>query len=110
MKSLKMMFGIGVLALGVAGAADSAYKVKLYDSLWIGQTELKAGDYKVEMQGDKAMFTMGKSMVEIPATIATNEKKFASSAVTTDGKQLIEIDFGGTTMKLLFGNPVQAAK
>jgi hypothetical protein len=110
MKSLKMMFGIGVLALGVAGAADSTYKVKLYDSLWIGQTELKAGDYKVEMQGDKAMFTMGKSTVEVPVTMGTNEKKFPTNAVTTDGKQIIEIDLGGTTAKMMFGNPVQAAK
>jgi len=110
MKSLKMMFGIGALALGVAGAADSAYKVKLYDSLWIGQTELKAGDYKVETQGDKAMFTMGKSTVEVPVTMGTNEKKFPTNAITADGKQLIEIDFGGTTAKMMFGSPVQAAK
>jgi len=109
MKSLKMMFGIGVLALGVASAA-SAYKVTLYQPLMIGTTELKAGEYKVEMQGDKAMFTMGKSTVEVPATMGTNEKKFSSNAVTTDGKQIVEIDFGGTTAKMIFGSPVQAAK
>jgi hypothetical protein len=101
MKSLKMMLGIGVLALGVASAA-SVYKVTLYNSLWIGQTELKAGDYKVEMQGNKAMFISGKNTVEVPATMATNEKKYPSNAMTTDGKQIVEIDFGGTTAKMMF--------
>ena len=101
MKSLKMMFGIGVFAVGVASAA-SVYKVTLYNSMWIGQTELRAGDYKVEMQGDKATFTSGKNTVEVPATMGTNEKKFPSSAVTADGKQIVEIDFGGTTAKMTF--------
>jgi len=101
MKLLKMMFGIGVLALGVASAA-SVYKVTLYNSLWIGQTELKAGDYKVEMQGDKATFTDGRNTVEVPATMGTNDKKYPSNAMTTDGKQIVEIDFGGTTAKMMF--------
>jgi hypothetical protein len=109
MKSLKMMFGIGVLALGIASAAP-VYKVTLYDSLWVGQTELKPGDYKVEMQGSQAMFTKGKESVGVPATMGTNPKKFSSSAVTTNGKQIVEIDFGGSTAKLTFGNAVQAAK
>jgi hypothetical protein len=110
MKSLKMMFGIGMFALGMASAAASGYSVTLYDSLWVGTTELKPGDYKVEMQGDKAIFKLGKSSVEVPATMGSSEKKFANNAVTADGKQLIEIDFKGTTSKMLFGSPVQAAK
>jgi hypothetical protein len=109
MKSLKMMFGIGVFALGVASAA-SGYSVKLYEPLMVGTTELKPGDYKVEMEGDKAVFKMGKTTIEVPATMATSEKKFASNSVSADGKQLIEIDFAGTTAKMLFGAPVQAAK
>ena len=109
MKFAKMMFGISVLALGVASAA-SGYSVKLYDTLMVGTTELKAGDYKVEMDGDKAVFKMGKSSIEVPATMGTSEKKFPSTTITADGKQLTEIDFGGTTAKMLFGSPVQAAK
>ena len=109
MKSMKMMFGIGVLALGVASAA-SGYSVKLFEPVMVGTTELKPGDYKVEMQGDKAVFKSSKGTVEVPATMATSEKKFPMNSVSADGKQLTEIDFGGTTSKLLFGNPVQAAK
>jgi hypothetical protein len=101
MKSIKMIFGIGVLALGVANAA-SGYSVTLRDSLWIGQTELKPGDYKVEMDGDKAVFTARKTSIQVPAKMETNEKKFASTAVSTEGKQIVEIDFGGSTAKMVF--------
>ena len=102
MKLFKTMFGIGVLALGVASAA-SAYSVTLYDSLMIGQTELKPGEYKVEMDGDKAVFKSGKNTFEVPAKMSTSDKKFASNSVVTEGKQIVEIDFKGSTSKMMFG-------
>jgi hypothetical protein len=43
----------------VASAASS-YKFKLDAPLSIGRTELKAGEYQVEMQGDKAVFKSAK--------------------------------------------------
>ena len=33
-----------------------AEKVTLPTSMWVGGTELKAGDYKVELRGDKVSF------------------------------------------------------
>jgi hypothetical protein len=30
---------------------------------------LKAGEYKVEMQGDKAVLKSGKTTIEVPATM-----------------------------------------
>ena len=103
MKFMKMTIGLGVLALGIASAASS-YSLKLYDSVWIGTTQLKAGDYKVEIQGDKAVFKMGKSVVEIPATMGTGEHKFASTSYVSDNSKVVEIDLGGTTSKILFGS------
>ena len=63
----RLAFGVATVALGVASAA-STYKVQLDAPLSIGTTELKAGEYKVEMQGDKAVFKNGKTTIEVPAS------------------------------------------
>ena len=98
-----LAFGVAVLALGVASAASS-YKVKLDAPLSIGNTELKAGEYKVEMQGDKAVFKSGKTVIEVPATMGKTERKYYRTSVVTAGSKLQEIDFGGTTESMLFNS------
>ncbi len=103
MKLMKVTFSLATLALGVASAASS-YNVKLYDPMWIGSTQLKAGDYKVEMQGDKAVFKSGKNVVEVPATMGTVDKKFSATSFVSEKAQLQEIDLGGTTSKILFSS------
>ena len=102
MKFTKVTFGLATLALGIASAASS-YTVKLYDSMWIGGTQLKAGEYKVEMQNDKVLFKMGKNVTEIPATFGTNDKKYGSTSFVSENSKVVEIDLGGTTSKILFG-------
>ena len=102
MKLTKVTFGLAALTLGIASAASS-YSVKLYNSLWIGGTELKPGEYKVEMQGDKAVFKTGKSVVEVPATLSKNDKKYSSTSLVSESSKLLEIDFGGTRAKIFFG-------
>ena len=108
MKALKLTFGLAALALGIANAASS-YKVKVFTPVWVGSTEIKAGEYKVEMMGDKALFKLGKSTVEVPATFAANERKYMSNALVTEGKQLVEIDLGGTADKIVFASAVNTA-
>lgn len=101
MKALKLTFGLAVLALGMANAA-SIYKVKVFQPVWVGSTELKAGEYKVEMMGDKAVFTSGNCTVEIPATFAASDQKYKATAIVTEGKQLVELEFAGTMDKIVF--------
>jgi hypothetical protein len=62
------------LAIGIASAA-TPYDVTLLDPVSVGKTELKAGDYKVEMQGDKAVFTSGKKSIAIPATLGKEAER-----------------------------------
>ena len=103
---MKLTFGLTTLALGFASAASS-HSVDLRHSVTIGSTELQAGSYKVEMQGDKAVFKAGKNVVEVPATLGTSDKKYTTTGIVTDGQKLIEIDFGGTTEKILFSAEAQ---
>ncbi len=98
----KLVFGVATVALAVAGAASSSYKVTLDAPLSIGSTELKAGEYKVEMQGGKAVFKTGKTVIEVPATMGKSEHKYYRTGVVTEGSKLQEIDFGGTTENILF--------
>ena len=97
----KLAFGVSTVALGLASAA-APYKVKIEAPLSIGSTELKAGEYKVEMQGDKAVFKTGKTVIEVPATTGKSEHKYYRTSVVTEGSKLQEIDFGGTTESILF--------
>ena len=97
----RLAFAVATVALGVASGASS-YKVKLNAPLSIGSTELKAGEYEVEMQGDKAVFRSGKTVIEVPATMGKSEHKYRWTSVVTEGSKLQEIDFGGTTESILF--------
>ena len=86
--------------------AASSYTVKLTDSTWVGATEIKAGEYKVQIEGDKAQFKMGKTVIEVPAKMETNDTKYSTTQFGTrviGGKnRLEEIDFGRTTSRIVF--------
>ncbi len=90
-----------LLTLGIASAADP-YNVTVLDAVQVGKTELKPGDYKVEMQGDKAVFTIGKKTVVVPATLSKGEQPFASTVFISQHSKLKEIDLGGTQDKIVF--------
>jgi phenylpropionate dioxygenase-like ring-hydroxylating dioxygenase large terminal subunit len=106
MKMNKLMLGACVFSLGIATAASS-YHVKIVDSTWIGQTELKPGEYDVKVDdAGKVTFKMGKNVIEAPAKVETNASKFSDTMMNTktvNGQsQLKELDLGGTKSKLTF--------
>ena len=105
MKFMKVTFGFTALALGLASAAES-YNVDLKKSVTIGSAQLQPGRYKVEMQGDKAVFKAGKNVVEVPATLGKSDQKFGTTGIVTVGPKLVEIDLGGTSDKILFSQAV----
>ncbi len=93
---------LSTLALGIATAASS-YTVTFADAVSAGGIQLNAGNYKVEMPGDKAIFKQGKKTVEVPATLqTTNEKYSSTSAIIGAGSKLKEIDLSGTKTKVVF--------
>jgi len=107
-KVLAAMFVIGI---GVASAASS-YHVTLYKPTTVNGTQLKAGEVKVELQGDKVVFKQGKTSVESNVTVQNGNQKFDSSSVGYNGdtpNQLQEIRLGGTSTKLLFDSGSKTA-
>jgi len=101
MKLSKLTLSFGIFALAVASAASN-YSVTLNTPTWVGQTQLKPGDYKVAVEGDKAVFKSGKSTVaEAPAAVEQNAKKYTATTLDTTGAKLQEIHVGGTTVKIV---------
>jgi hypothetical protein len=100
----KFVLTFAILALAVASAAT--YRVTLFQPSVVKGNELKAGDYRLNVQNDKVTIVNGKHSVEVPVKIENVEQKYDSTAVRYSdegGKTTIsEIRLGGTKTKLVF--------
>jgi hypothetical protein len=108
MKMSKLMLSFGTFALAIASAASS-YHFSIFQPSFVAGKELKPGDYKIELNGDKATIKVGKQMIEAPVKVENGTEKFVETSVryntATDGKMTVtEIRLGGTTTKLVFNN------
>ena len=103
----KILFGFATLALAVASAASN-YRVTLFQPSMINGTELKPGDYKIEVKDNKAVVKGGKNVVEADVKMETANEKFSTTSVRytqADGKYKVqEIRLGGTNSKIVFNN------
>ena len=103
----KLALSFSVFALAIASAASS-YNVTLYQPSIVNGTELKPGEYKVEVKDNNAVLSKGRQSVQAPVKTETAETKFSSTSVrysNGDGKyRLQEIRIGGTNTKLVFTN------
>jgi hypothetical protein len=93
------------LAAGMAFASAKSFTLTLFEPAMIGGTELKAGDYKFELQDQKIVIKHGRETTEAAVKVETSGSKYPSTAVTyanADGKNKIEeIRLGGTNMRLV---------
>jgi hypothetical protein len=97
-----ILFAVAGLALAYA----KSYTMSLYQPAMVGNTQLKAGDYQVELVDQKAVITRGKLRAEAPVKVETAGNKFDSTNVSLSSgsgtPRIREIDLGGTTTKLMF--------
>jgi len=103
---MKKVLLFACLLAGVAFASTKKYSITLYAPTMIGGTELKAGDYKFELQNQKiVILNNGKETTEASVKVETGDTKYASTSATfanADGKNKLEqICVGGTNMKLV---------
>jgi hypothetical protein len=101
-KKVALVFAI--LALAVASA--ETFKVKLFQPCVVQGTELKPGEYTLDLKADKLVMASGKQSVETAVKVETSGTKFNQTVVryaTAEGKLAIqEIRVGGTKTKLVF--------
>lgn len=96
-----VLLGFASIALAVASAASS-YKVTFYQPVMVNGSELKPGDYKVEVKDKMAVISQGKSSTEAPVTVQNDNQKFNRTAVRLNGNQVEEIRIGGTNTRIVF--------
>ena len=60
----------------LAAAGMKTYTVKLLEPAMLGGTQLKAGEYQIQVDGDKAVLRSGKGAVETPVKVETGGSKY----------------------------------
>lgn len=102
----RLVFLFAVLAMAVASART--YSLTLFQPSVLNGTELKPGDYKLEVQDQKIVIRSGAQTAEASVKAETNGEKYRATSVrysSENGKSRIsEIRLGGTRLKLLLNN------
>lgn len=104
-KLFLLYFSIG---LAVAGAASNDYKVTLSSPTWVGTTQLSPGDYRIQVEDNRAVIkSRNRQVAEAPARIETSPQKYSLtslSIVQEDNKPVLkEVRVGGTTTRIVIG-------
>lgn len=105
---------LSVIAVAaVAMAAGKSYNVKLYSTAMVGTTELKPGEYKIEVNDQTAVIKSGKKVLKETAVKVENvDEKYPSTTVrlgTGEKPQIQEIRLAGAKTKLVFAGSGSAS-
>jgi hypothetical protein len=94
--------------LGLSLAYAKSYHVVLYEKSVLGSTELKPGDYTIELKDQQVLVRNGKVEAQAPVKVENDAHKYATTTVrynNGNGQYKIqEIRLGGTNMKLVLNN------
>jgi hypothetical protein len=103
-RSLLIVGALTLSSLGVASA--KTFDVILAAPAMAGSTELKAGEYKLKVEGTQAIFTDGSKSFTVPVKVENADHKFGQTSVETTNQNGMDniqaIDLGGSNTKLEF--------
>ncbi len=93
----------------VAAASAATYNVQLLEPTVVNGNVLKAGEYKLEVNQDTAVFKSGKKTTEAKVKVQTADQKFGATSFRYDrgndgSMKLQEVRIGGSTTRLVFEN------
>ena len=104
MKKLVITFAL----LGLSLAQAKSFHVTLYEKSVLGSTELKPGDYTIELKDQQVFVKNGKQEAQAMVKVENESSKYGTTTVrysNGDGRYHIqEIRLGGTNMKLVVSN------
>jgi hypothetical protein len=99
-------FVLAFAILGLAVASAESYRVTLSQPSTVKGKQLKAGEYRLNVENSKLTMVKGRESVEVPVTVQNVETKFDNTAIrytgTGDKVSITEIRLGGTKTKLVF--------
>lgn len=106
-KSFLIASALTLASLGIASA--KTYDITLASPAKAGDTELKAGEYRLKVEGSQAVFTNvdNQKSVSVPVKIEHAGQKFGQTAVETQNKDGVDsiqnIMLGGSDTKVELG-------
>jgi alkyl sulfatase BDS1-like metallo-beta-lactamase superfamily hydrolase len=99
-------FVLAFAILGLAVTSAASYRITLSQPSTVKGKQLKAGDYRLNLENSKLTIVSGKESVEVPVTVQIGATKFDTTAVRYSGSgdkvQIKEIRIGGTKTTLMF--------
>ena len=99
-------FVLAFAIFGLAAASAGTYRVTLSQPSKVEGKQLKAGEYRLNVENSKLTIVSGKESVEVSVKVQTGDTKFDSTAVrysgTGDKVSIKEIRLGGTKTTLVF--------
>ena len=107
MKKAAVTFATLFLFAALATANAKTYHLTLFQPTVVAGTELKAGEYGIDIKDSSFVIRNGKTAITVPARLETVDNKYPASTVryrVSNGRnQLDEIRLGGTRLKLVVG-------
>jgi hypothetical protein len=106
-RSLLIVGALTLSSLGIASA--KSFDVVLSARAMAGNTELRAGEYKLKVEGSQAVFTDQQSSKSfaVPVKIENRDRKFDRTIVESSNQNGMDniqtIQLGGSTTTLEFG-------
>jgi hypothetical protein len=101
-KSLLIVGALGLTSLALAGT--KSYDIILTAPAMAGTNQLQAGEYKLKVEGNQAVFTQKSKTWSVPVKIENGTQKFAETTVESVNQGEMDtihaIDLGGSTTKL----------
>jgi hypothetical protein len=101
---MKKIFVLTLAVAAMALAATKTYSVNLLQPAKVGNMELQAGEYRIQVVDEtKAIIKNGKMHGETPVKVETVEQKYDNTSVRLgEARRIQEIRIGGTKTKLVF--------
>jgi hypothetical protein len=102
----KLLLAFALAGLSIASA--KTYSISFSDRFMVGNTQLKPGDYRLQVEGSKAIFKdrENRTAAEVNVKVQNSQKKFEHTEIQSkqvDGNRRIEeIRLGGTRTALDF--------
>jgi len=103
---MKTKLMIAIAAFGLSIASAKTYHITLYQASTVGGTELKPGQYSLDVENGKATIRNGKLRGEAAVKVENVERKFDNTTVrySAQGGKVQEIRVGGTNLKVVFND------
>jgi hypothetical protein len=96
----KLVIALAALALPLVAAQK--FNLRVFQPARLSGTELRPGDYRLELTDNRVVLKSGKTAIEATATVQSGDQKFSATTLKINQGAIEEIRLGGTNTTLIF--------